>query len=337
MTESETMAEISTKELQALCMKALIKAGYRELDAAITTDHYLENELSGKSSHGMVRVVEAAKALEKWPAPTQDPDIEHDSGALVRLNAQGQIGTVAGMFAVKEAVARAKSHGIALIGIRNYIASNGSMAYYLRRIANEGLIAVMGCNSVAQVAPPDGRERMIGTNPIGIAIPGDKEPHLIADLATSAYAYGKIMVHKDKNEPIPDGILIDESGHPSNDPNDAYNGAILPLAGYKGFSLGLMIELLAGPLIGAKSLKKDLYDNDGLFIIAIDPKAMGNTLIYEEISRSLNTIKDSPPAPDKASVNLPGQRSAALLKQNLEKGTIDVADKTLQKIKDLAA
>ncbi len=330
------MTTISTKELRTLCLKALTNAGLQESDAAITVDHYLENEMSGKTSHGMVRVVEAVKALQKFGAPACNPTIEHDTGAMIRINASGQIGPVAGHMAMTEAIKRAPIHGITMVGIRGYIASNGSMAYYLRRIAKAGLVAFMGCNSVALVAPPAGRERMIGTNPIGVCIPG-KESDFIADLATSAYAYGKIMVHKDKNEPIPQGILIDKAGHPSTDPNDAYNGAILPLAGYKGFSLGLMIELIAGPLIGAKAIKKDLHDNDGLFIIAIDPKSMDNTEFYAEIEQALTAIKTSSPAPENETIQIPGERSSENLAKALKTGSINIADKTLSAIKEYAA
>ncbi len=330
------MTAISTGELKELCTNVLIKAGLRPQDAALTVDHYLENEMSGKSSHGMVRIEEAAKAVARWDIPKQDPAIEHDTGSMVRLNANGQIGAVAGMFATNEAITRAPKHGIALVGIHNYIASSGSMAYYLRRIADAGFIAFMGCNSVAMVAPPGGRERVIGTNPIGICIPGENG-HFIADLATSAYAYGKIMVHKDKGEPVPDGVIIDANGNASTNPEDAYNGAILPLSGHKGFSLGLMIELMAGPLIGAKAVKKELCDEDGLFIIAIDPNAMGNSKFYEEVFETLNTIKASATAPGNKEISIAGERSAKTLKETIQAEQLNVADTTLQKLKDLAA
>ena len=331
------MAIISTEELQNLCMAALTKAGLKESDARITVDHFLENEMSGKASHGMVRVIEAIETIKDCGISGLRPEIEHDAGSLVRINANKALGTVAGEQATQEAVKRAKQHGIAMVGVRNYIASNGSMACYLRKIAKEGLVAIMGCNSVALVSPPAGRERMIGTNPIGICIPGRNEEDFIADLATSAYAYGKIMVHKDKNEPIPQGVLIDETGHPSTNPKDAYDGAILPLSGYKGFSLGLMVELMAGPLIGAKAIKKDLYDNDGLFIIAIDPEAMGNTAFYEEVLEALKEIKSSATAPGHDRIPLPGERSAKILKQTIKAKELDVADQTLEKIRGMTA
>ena len=328
------MTTISITELEQLCIDGLIKAGLRDKDARITVDHLLENEMSGKASHGMVRVVEAAKAIKKHGAPSADPEIEIDNGNMVTINANRQIGVVAGMAATNTAIERAKQHGLALIGARDYIATSGSMAYYLRRIADAGIIAIMGCNSVALVAPPGGTQRRIGTNPIGIAIPGESV-QLIGDLGTAAMAYGKMMVAKDKGEELPEGKMIDKDGNPSTNPKDAYEGAILPLEGHKGFALGLMIELLAGPLIGAHASKDELYDNDGLFIITIDPSKMGHENYALAITNTLKRVKDTLPMPGHEAVSLPGERSERALKQAKMAGEIDVADKTLNDLQAL--
>jgi LDH2 family malate/lactate/ureidoglycolate dehydrogenase len=327
---------ISISELEALCRAALTRAGVREQDAVIATGHYLENECSGKASHGIVRVVEAAGAAQKSGATPGNPEIAKDSGAIVVFDAKGQIGVVAGKHAMDMAMTRAKKHGIALVGVRNYIASMGSMTWFLRRLAEKNLVALMGCNSVAQVAPPGGCERVIGTNPVGIAVPGADGDALIVDFTTAAIAYGKIMVMKDKGETVPDGVLVDTDGHPSNNPADAYDGAILPLAGYKGFGLGLMVELLAGPLIGAGAVKKNLYDNDGMFIIAIDPQMAGHTGWAQDISAALEFIRKSKRQEGVSEISLPGDRSAKALKEVQEKGQVEVAEKTLEKLRALA-
>ena len=331
------MTRINIKELENLCIAALRKAGVRDRDAEITVDHYLENQLSGKASHGVIRVVEAVRFIRDRGVPANDPEIAIDKGSMVVLNATGQLGTVAGKFAVDLAIERARKHGLALIGARNYIASTGSMAYYLRHIVNAGLVAIMGCNSVALVAPPGGRKRMIGTNPVGIGIPGESGDALIADLATSAIAYGKIMVMKDKGQSVPEGMLIDKDGNPSCDPADAYEGAILPLAYHKGFALGLMVELLAGPLIGAKAAKQELCDGDGLFIIAIDPSHLEQDSFAQQITETLEDIRQSPRRPGIEAITLPGQRSAQTLAQTKAAGDIDVVDKTLSDLRSLAA
>ncbi len=330
------MTDISTDELKTLCLSALKKAGVSQSDAEITADHYLENEFSGKSSHGIVRVIQTIKLLEKCGAPKTAATLETESPSISIYNANGALGPVAGMVATNAAIKKTAENGISFTGIRDYSSSAGSMAYYLRRIADAGLVAIMGCNSDALVAPPNGRERMIGTNPIGVCIPG-KGTNFIGDLSTAAYPYGKIMVHKEKNEPVPHGVMIDAAGQPSTDPKDAYDGAILPMNGYKGFTLGLMIELIAGPLIGAKAIKKEMFDNDGLFIIAMNPKSFGNAEFYNQIETALQTIKSSAAPLEGDGIILPGERSGKALAKTLKSGQIDIADKTLEKLKELAA
>lgn len=329
------MADIRIEELKSLCMELLTKNSFRAKDAEVIVEHLVENECSGKASHGMVRLPEIISAIRKFGLSTEDPESVHDQGNISVLDAKGQIGVVAGYVATQQAISRAKEHGLAMVGIKNYIATSGSMAFYLRKFIEQGLIAIMGCNSVAMVAPPAGKQRMIGTNPVGIAIPGAEDKALVADLATSAIAYGKIMVMNDKGENVPEGVLIDKEGEPSTNPEDAYEGAILPLADHKGFSLGLMVELLAGPLIGAKAMKQNIYDGDGLFIIAIDPLQFGNSAYFEEIAESLADLKSSPTRPGYDTISIAGERSEKTLQMTLQQGKVEVAEKTLQDIRSL--
>ncbi len=329
------MTEIKIEDLKVLCEKVLTAKGFRTQDTSIIVDHLMENQCSGKASHGMVRLPEIIRTINKHGLSVSDPKICYDQGNIAVIDACGQIGVVAGKYATDQSISRAKEHGLAMVGIRNYIGTSGSMAYYLRRLAHEGLIAIMGCNSVAMVAPPAGKQRVIGTNPIGIAVPGQDEDALIADLATSAIAYGKIMVMNDQGEDVPEGVMIDQDGNPSINPKDAYEGAILPLAGHKGFALGLMVELLAGPLMGAKAIKQNDYDGDGLFIIAINPHHFGNKDYYSQVSVALKEIIDSRPRAGYECVSIAGQRSEDFLKQTNKSGIVNVAEKTLRDIRAL--
>jgi LDH2 family malate/lactate/ureidoglycolate dehydrogenase len=327
------MPDISTKELAALCEQALITAGVAPKHAAMIADHYLDNEFSGKSSHGVVRVIEAAKSAHKFPKPSQEPKITQESNGLALFDALGHIGAFAVQFALEHAIVKAKNEPILFAGIRNYIASSGSLSYYLKQVADCGLIGIMGCNSVALVAPPAGKKRMIGTNPIGFAIPGAApDQRLISDIATSAIAYGKIMVMNEKGESVPEGVLIDQNGNPSTNPKDAYDGAILPLEGYKGFGLGLAIELLAGPLIGAKAIKDNLYDQDGFFMILINPEKFGNPNFYEQTSEALEALKSSPTRPNFEEITLPGERSSEKRKETKRRSSVTVAQASLDKL-----
>lgn len=326
------MAKITIKELENIARVALKTTGMRDTDIEITLDHYLENEISGKSSHGMVRIVEAHKTFQKHKVSQTDPVINNDQGHLCTINAQGQTGPVAGHYAVQETITRAKIHGLSFVGITNYVLNSGSMAYYLRRLVDNNLIAIMGTNSYACVAPPGGKEPVVGTNPLGIGIPGENGDAMIADFGTAALAYGKMMVLRDQGKAIPDNVLLDKDGNPSNDINDAFDGAILPLAGHKGFALAMMIELLAGPLIGGTAKKRELYQGDGIFIIALDPAKLGNSAFTAAASAFFNEIKHSVRQPGVDIITLPGERSSQALEINKKSGSLEIADKTLENL-----
>jgi len=330
------MTQIPIKTLQNLCHQAFKNIGLRDQDSIIATNHFITNELSGRASHGIIRVTQSIKFLKKGQIPQTDPEITNDTGSIVHMDAKGQLGTVAGHHATQTAIQRAKEHGIAMVGTRNFATSAGSMHYYLNGIIKNNLIAIAFCNSVAMVAPPDGRERVVGTNPFGIGIPGTEEDGMIADFSTAAIAYGKIMVMEDKGQDIPNGLLVDTQGNPSTNPRDAFDGAIMPLAGHQGFALATMIELLAGPLIGAKASKTNNFDNDGLAIITIDPAKAGMHNFTAQASETLNKIRQSQTQTGKDTITIPGDRSAQSILRAKQKGAIEVADKTINDLKILA-
>ncbi|HPD82510.1 MAG: Ldh family oxidoreductase [Alphaproteobacteria bacterium] len=329
------MSEIKIDDLKELCIHALTKTGLSDEHARLTVDHYLENELSGKKSHGMVRVIQVNGAIKKIGIPEKPPEITTDNGNIAVINGQMNLGPVVGKMVVDESIKRAKQHGLSLVGMNYYFGNTGSMAYYLRRLAEENLIGVMSCNSECMVAAPTGKERLLGTNPIGLCIPSEDGNHFIADFATSAIAYGKVLVALDKDEALPKGCIIDKDGNPSTNPKDAESdGAILPLADYRGFALGLFVEMI-GLMIGAEVLHNDTYGKDGLFIIAIDPSKL-SAGYAAQVATILNHMRESAPAPGHDHVSIPGDRSLQTLKETLERGAVDVADRTLEKIKELA-
>lgn len=330
------MSEIAIKDLRDLCLQVLTKTGLSAEHANIAVDHYLENELSGKRSHGMVRVIQVSGAIDSIGLPTQDPEITSDQGSTAIIEGHMNLGPVVAKMVVDESIVRAKKHGLSFVGMNHYFGNTGSMAYYLRRLAQQNLIGLMSCSSECMVAAPTGKDRLLGTNPIGLCVPSADGEHFIADFATSAIAYGKILVAMDKGEEIPAGCIIDKDGNPSNNPKDAASdGAILPLADYRGFALGLFVEMI-GMMIGGNVLHNETYGKDGLFIIAIDPEQMRPDFV-KQAQQVFTDMRESAPAPGHDSVSIPGDRSFNLLKETTDSGVVDVANKTLQKLQELAA
>ncbi|NQZ13316.1 MAG: Ldh family oxidoreductase [Alphaproteobacteria bacterium] len=330
------MSDIKIDDLRDLCERALTKKGVSQEHASIVVDHYLENELSGKTSHGMVRVVQVAGAIDDMALPDQAPSVESDTGNTLVINGNMNLGPVVGKRVMEESIKRAKEHGLSFVATKKYFGNTGSMAYYMRRLADQNLIGLMSCSSECMVAAPSGKDRLLGTNPIGLCVPSEDGNHFIADFATSAIAFGKILAGMDKGEPVPEGCIIDKDGNPSTNPKDAAkDGAILPLADYRGFALGLFVEMIS-MMVGGEVLHNQTYGKDGLFIIAIDPAKMRPDFVANA-KAVLQQMRSSAPAPGHNHVSLPGDRSLQKLNASTERGTIDVADKTLANIKELAA
>lgn len=330
------MTDIEIQSLKELCHKALRKTGLSDEHVEIATDHYLENEISGKKSHGMVRVVQLVKTVQKFGTPETAPEIVKDTGHIAVIEGNMNLGPVIGKLVTDESIKRAHDHGIAFVGGSHYYGNTGSMAYYLRRLADQNLIGIMSCNSESMVAAPTGKDRLIGTNPIGLGVPSEDGNHFIADFATSAIAFGKVLVAVDKGETLPEGCIIDKDGNPSIDPSDAdKNGAILPLADYRGFALGLFVEMI-GMMIGGDVIHNDTNGKDGFFIIAIDPTKLSDNYAAK-VTQVLNQIRNSAPAPGYCNVSVPGDRSAEIYRTTIQKGTVSVADKTLEKLEGLAS
>ena len=330
------MVTLSQQECKSLSVKAFTKAGMNEQDAKICTEHLIYNELSGKTSHGLVRVKWCINSIKKRGNATGIPKIEIDNQSVSIINGENNIGLIPVSYGTDIAIKRARKHGIALTGIKNYHGTTGSMNYYNRRILEAGLIGIIGCNSQALVTHPDAFDPVIGTNPISFAIPS-KAKNFLTDVTTANMAYGKIMVIKREGKKLPEGMIIDADGSPSQNPDDAMAGAMLPMSGYKGFGLGLAVELLAGPLIGAKGGRNAVQGSDGLFIISIDPSKCGSqTDIERNMEHVLQEIKNSRHAPDIKDILIPGERSKQQYQIQKDKENINIIDEVYQELKELA-
>jgi ureidoglycolate dehydrogenase (NAD+) len=198
-----------------------------------------------------------------------------DRGPVAHLdadNGMGQLGSIKGM---KLAISKAGQHGIGAVGVRNSN-HNGTLAYYAEMASREGLIGFAATNGGAIMAPWGGAERRLGSNPLAYSFPGGEEPPVTFDMACSVVAWSKIAVQKAKGERIPVGWALDRDGKPTDDPQEAIEGLVLPVGEHKGFGLALGIDLLCGVLTGSASdgdtvIQWPKPNRLGHFFAAIDP------------------------------------------------------------------
>jgi LDH2 family malate/lactate/ureidoglycolate dehydrogenase len=329
------MTYISQQDCEALCVDIFTGYGMADGDARLCAEHLIYNELCGKTSHGLVRVKWIVNGLVNRGHGLNAPSYALDNGSISIIDGKNHIGIIAAHHAAKMGIDKARAHGISFTGARNYHTTTGSMNYYAQMILKAGMIGIIGCNSTALVTHPDAHDPVIGTNPICFAIPA-RGTALVADVTTAAMAYGKIMVLKQKGEDLPLGVIVDAEGKPSTNPNDANDGAMLPLEGFKGFGLGMAIEMMAGALIGAKTGKDAVQGSDGIFVIIIDPSKFENgDNIIDKNQRFIDEIKASKNNGNVQEILIPGERSTAHYDANTRQDTFEILDQTYQDMQTL--
>jgi LDH2 family malate/lactate/ureidoglycolate dehydrogenase len=224
-------------------------------DAAAATTTLLAADWRGIESHGVARIpYYAAGFRERRIAPDAPLTVLRESPVSVTFDANNGSGLVQGPSAMARCIEKAQDSGLCFATVR---ASNhfGIAGHYALMASQAGLIGMAMTNSGSLTAPTFGAKPMLGSNPIAVAVPTgtDTEP-IVLDMSTSTVALGKIEIAQRARKPIPSGWAIDKDGYPTNDPF-AF-GAILPLggdretSGHKGYGLGLIVDILCGPLGG---------------------------------------------------------------------------------------
>lgn len=211
----------------------------------------VEADLRGISSHGIVRLPAYVRAFGAGVvAAAPDVTVVSERGAVSLLDAGNGIGVVVGQLAMRRAVEQARQHGIGAVGVRN---SNhaGMLAVHVMQATDAGMVGYFTSNGPAIMPPTGGRTAMLGNGPFAYAFPTDGAEPLVLDMACSAIARGKIRLAAANGDEIPLGWALDPDGEPTRDAKAAMAGVVLPMAGYKGYALAFVNELLAAALTGA--------------------------------------------------------------------------------------
>jgi LDH2 family malate/lactate/ureidoglycolate dehydrogenase len=320
------------------------QAGVPEDDARLLADTLVQADLWGHSSHGVMRLGWYLARLRTgaMQAVTK-PEFVIDGGAIAVIDGHHGIGQVLAARAADEAIARAKAHGIAAVGVRN---SNhfGTAMYYTLRAARAGCVALLSTNASPAMAPWGGREKRVGNNPWSIAAPGGRHAPLVLDIANTTVARGKVYLARQKHEPIPAGWAMDAQGRPTTDAQAAIDGLILPLAQHKGYVISVMMDLLSGVLTGSGfgTAVKGPYQADeashcGHLMIAIDIAAMLPLAEFEaRVDQLVAELKSTPLAPGFDEVFHPGEPEARSDARLRAEG-LDLAPDTVADLRSMAA
>lgn len=254
------------------------------------------------------------------------PQLEQPTPSLVKVDAATGFAHPAIALGLQLLAASAKAQGIAALAVGNSYAC-GSLGYFVEELADQGLVAFMAANASPSIAPFGGKTPFFGTNPIAFAAPRRGRPPLVIDQSSSVVAKVAVIDAQVRGIPLPDGWAIDRDGKPTNDPNAAMEGSLLPIGGYKGFGLALMVDILAAGLTGSHwSFEASSFgDNEGgpprtgQMIIALSPEKFASPGFAERLETMLDAVIETP------AVRLPGDRRLAARAGNHNRITVSKA------------
>ena len=303
--------QIVPAELQRLMHAALRASGASEAMSQATARALVGAELQGIPSHGASRIPQYCGHVRNGRANGNAvARVVRERGGACLVDADGGLAFPACELAVREAVTRARAHGVAFVSVTN---SNhfGVAAGHLEPLAQAGLVGLAFGNSPAAMPAWGGKRALFGTNPVAALFPRREGPPLSIDVSLSAVARGKIMVAARDGKPIPEGWALDAEGRPTTDAKAALAGSMLPAGGVKGAMLALVVELLACALSGAAyGFESDSFftaegrpTRIGQGFLAIDPGALAGREVYLERMETLITAMLA-----EEGVRLPGAR-----------------------------
>jgi LDH2 family malate/lactate/ureidoglycolate dehydrogenase len=315
----------------------------KEDDAKTIAESLVSANLRGVDSHGIARLPAYVERVMKGLIDPLGPiEVVREYGATALIDAHNNFGQIAAMRATHLVAEKARRFGVACVGVRN---SNhfGMTAYYALKLAERKLIGIILSNGPPAIAPWGGKTPLLGTNPICIGFPADKNDSIILDMATSTVARGKIRLAALKREKIPEGWAFDEEGNPTSDPTAALRGSLAPISGPKGYGLALSLDILSGLVTGSNFMRdvKALDDfsgfsGTGFFLEAINIESFVSYQEYlENITKYIKEVKSCPKRTGVNEIFLPGEIEATETGRRREQG-IPLSQEVLHELRKLA-
>src|SRR5471032_2100636 len=314
-----------------LIVDAMLKSGVPAADAGKIAELMLEADLTGADAHGVFRLPQYVQRL-KLGSTNARPNIKvmRSAPATALIDGDNGMGHLVVARTAETAIELARECGVAWVGCR-MSGHAGAAGVYAALPIKADMVGIYSAVANANHMPlAGGAEPLLGTNPLAIAIPAGEEPPLVLDIATSIVSYGTIKNHKLLNRPLQGDWMIDpKTGAAVTDPHKSVEALLLPMAGYKGAGLALMLGLLAGTLNGAL-FGRDCVDfnadpgtvtNTGQFVLALDPSRFQAIETFKaEVDRHIRSLRNSQALPGNDAVRLPGEQRAKRREDRLRNG-----------------
>ncbi len=323
--------KIKIQDLKERITKIFLNRGFSESDTSKIVEYLIWAEMYGNKTQGIIKMT-GTEPLQNI-RPQHEIRVEKDTKISQLINAGANPAPLVAQIATETVIQKAKENGFAIVGVRNTFSSNGAQGFYAEKIAEENLIGIVVSRSPGSTCGYNSIDPIFGTNPIGFSFPTNSEP-FVFDMATSAITFYGLVLAKARGENIADNLAIDKNGNITTDPNEAMGGAILPFdKGYKSSNLGLMIELLSGPLINSAFCDFKTFDKEwGSTFIAIDPNILVDIQDFKNNSTEmLNVIRNSRTRNGEI-VRLPSDKAKESYREAEKTNEIEIEEKILKEI-----
>jgi LDH2 family malate/lactate/ureidoglycolate dehydrogenase len=342
-----TTKNVSVSQLTDYCVAALKKCGVSEADARTTTDVLVTTDTFGVFTHGVKCLRGYITRIRAGGLkPDAVPCVDREGPAWAIVNGNCALGMVTSVYAMNVAIEKAKTAGMAYVGVRNSC-HFGAAGYYANLAAKADMIGMAMANDYPSMAILGAKKAVLGTNPFAYAIPAGKNDPIFLDIASSTVAGGKVRIAQAKNQKIPDTWMVDTDGIPTTDPF-LYPGSasLLPFAGHKGYGIALMIENLAGVLTGTGAMwdlnnwidgRKDIPTNHGAAFLAFNVGAMQPLDAFKKrVDQLIQEIHDTPKAKGNDRLFVPGEMEWDNRKASLVKG-VDLPPDVVESLQGLSS
>ena len=329
------MSYFSQNQARDLAYEKLRKSGCSDDNLKGITDGILDAELSGIKSHGFHYLPIYCNHLKIGKINGKSKvNFEKISNSAIKINADNGFAHSAINLGFDSLFDMCAQEGIASMSVYNSY-NCGVLGFHTKRIAEKGFVGLGFTNAPASIAPVGGTKAVVGTNPFSLAVPFDGQAQIVIDQSASVVAKSEISVRAKTGESIPEGWAFDSEGMVTTNAQEALKGTMAPSGGYKGFGMGLLVEIftacIAGGNLGTKASSFAGDDggppSTGQFFIAIDAEKF-NSNYKESIQSLISSIIEQEGA------RLPGSKRQAAFQQN-QNQDIEIADQLLERINQI--
>lgn len=333
-----TEMRFSYEALDVWGRKALAKTDMSQAEIDAVMQVLLATNLQGRDTHGIHMVTSYAERYKS--IPHREIQVIEDRGAGCMIDGGNHTGPMTSLFALDKAMEKADQFGIGM-SVVGESCHNGAIGYYCQLAAEKGYIALSATTVMPLIAPWGGLETFLGNNPFALAFPY-KEMPIVLDIAMTVAARQKIFSYAREGKKIPDGWAMDKDGNPTNDPNEAIEGLLMPVGGHKGAGICLMIDLILGSLTGAYSraiCANTVTDREQhiahLFFLINPDFYVARDVLDQRVAQYVEDFRKLKKKADVEELLLPGQLEWKTTQDRLANG-IPISAGDLKKLNDYA-